>query len=142
MQRFRSNAKGDSMRKIIATVNDPCDIESITFIIDDQSEVEGVMGDLGYGSSDYNLSFKTEEPLPDPNAHYMFFDDFCEREQKLILITDEEYEKLLPYKDDMYNCNPIPDELQEIIFNDIYLRVCVNDKVTPKDENCLIQRIC
>lgn len=54
------------MKKIIATINknvpikDDC-IESITFNTDVQSDVENVMVILGYGCSDYNLSFKEDK---------------------------------------------------------------------------------
>jgi len=61
------------MRKIIATINNPSDlpkdsrwlclkdgIESITFNTNVQSAVENAMTDLGYGNSDYNLSFIEE----------------------------------------------------------------------------------
>jgi hypothetical protein len=74
---------------------------------------------------------------------YVYFEDLHGDDMdKLVLIDNAEFDKLQPYRSDMENCDPLPDELQTLVWDDMFMRtedeLGIND--IPYDD-CLLQRI-
>ena len=74
---------------------------------------------------------------------YVFFEDMEDGGLHFVNITDEEFEKLAPHADDMFNCNPLNEELNELLFGDIFDRPkATHIEIGEEDDNVLVQRLC
>ena len=61
----------------------------------------------------------------------------------VVEVTDDEFAKLQPFRDDMSNCNPLPNSKHRLLWDEIYERNRVEvDPESLNKEDCLTQTIC
>ena len=75
---------------------------------------------------------------------YVYFHDYSnDGLGGIVEISEEEWQQLEPHRYDMSACNPFPNDLDNLVWENIYGRETVDkDPETLSEEECLTQAIC
>ena len=75
---------------------------------------------------------------------YVVFEDMHDDDcGKIVEVTEDEFNRLEPHRADMENCNPLPEPLHSLLWDDIYMRE--DQGLEPNAillTSLLVQRIC